>query len=45
MTIDNRFITLRLVHETMSLRNVDELTSSSRRTDLGRICSISDHKS
>jgi len=26
-------------------RNVDELTSSSRRTDLGRICSISDHKS
>jgi len=27
------------------LRNVDELTSSSRRTDLGRICSISDHKS
>jgi len=27
------------------IRNVDELTSSSRRTDLGRICSISDHKS
>ena len=27
------------------LRNVDELTSTSRRTDLGRICSISDHKS
>jgi len=27
------------------VRNVDELTSSSRRTDLGRICSISDHKS
>ncbi|MBW2167161.1 MAG: CooT family nickel-binding protein [Deltaproteobacteria bacterium] len=26
-------------------QNVDELTSSSRRTDLGRICSISDHKS
>jgi len=26
------------------LRNVDELTSTSRRTDLGQICSISDHK-
>jgi len=28
-----------------ALRNVDELTSSSRGTDLGRICSTSDHKS
>ena len=27
------------------LRNVDELTFPSRRTDLGRICLISDHKS
>ena len=27
------------------VRNVDELTSTSRRTDLGRICLISDHKS
>jgi len=27
------------------LGNVDELTSTSRRTDLGRICPISDHKS
>ena len=27
------------------LRNVDEITSTSRRTDLGRICLISDHKS
>ena len=27
------------------LRNVDELTSTSRRIDLGQICSISDHKS
>jgi len=26
-------------------RNVDELTSTSRRTDLGQICSISDRKS
>jgi len=27
------------------VRNVDEITSPSRRTDLGRICLISDHKS
>ncbi|MEA1901206.1 MAG: hypothetical protein U9N47_10680 [Thermodesulfobacteriota bacterium] len=27
------------------IRNVDEITSPSRRIDLGRICSISDHKS
>jgi len=27
------------------VRNVDELTSTSRRIDLGQICSISDHKS
>ncbi|MBC2694076.1 MAG: hypothetical protein HF982_02095 [Desulfobacteraceae bacterium] len=27
------------------LWNVDEITSTSRRTDLGRICSVSDHKS
>ena len=27
------------------IRNVDEITSPSRRTDLGRICLISDHKS
>ncbi len=31
--------------QTIILRNVDELTSTSRRTDLGRICLISDHKS
>ncbi|MBC2693964.1 MAG: pantoate--beta-alanine ligase [Desulfobacteraceae bacterium] len=34
----------RLIDNTI-LRNVDELTSTSRRTDLGQICSISDHKS
>jgi len=27
------------------LRNVDELTSASRRTDLGQACSIYNHKS
>ncbi len=27
------------------IRNVDEITSTSRRIDLGRICSVSDHKS
>jgi len=29
----------------ISIRNVDELTSISRRIDLGQICSISNHKS
>jgi hypothetical protein len=33
------------VDEVKALRNVDEITSASRRTDLGRICLISDHKS
>ena len=31
--------------EPIIFRNVDELTSTSRRIDLGRICLISDHKS
>jgi len=31
--------------ERQEIRNVDELTSTSRRIDLGQICSISDHKS
>jgi len=30
---------------THQLRNVDELTSASRRTDLGQVCSIYNHKS
>ncbi|MBC2696633.1 MAG: HEPN domain-containing protein [Desulfobacteraceae bacterium] len=32
-------------NELKKIRNVDEITSPSRRTDLGRICLISDHKS
>jgi len=31
-------------HEFHGVRNGDELTSASRRTDLGRICPISKHK-
>ncbi|MBC2695112.1 MAG: hypothetical protein HF982_07535 [Desulfobacteraceae bacterium] len=34
-----------LADQLQAVRNVDEITSPSRRTDLGRICLISDHKS
>ena len=33
------------IRRKFQIRNVDEITSSSRRTDLGQICSISNHKS
>ncbi|MBC2694316.1 MAG: lipoyl synthase [Desulfobacteraceae bacterium] len=36
---------VRSSYHAKELYNVDELTSTSRRTDLGQICSISDHKS